>query len=213
MRDEMTRTVTEVLVATVQNNSGLTDFSTKMAPTLGHNRTVDAVVTYSGIEAQLKIALQVFPNKNDRFFMPFLEEVAFNILAFPDYCFVVATRSISKSQVALCKLIGVGLIDLGGNCQLHLGSIHISIAGQDNPYKLGKQGISLTSVKSQKVVAVMASQPERLWRVKDLATVAKVSLGLVSYVRQALRREGRLFEVGQGFRLSDSQHVVIHQLQ
>lgn len=95
---------------------------------------------------------------------------------------------ISPTSADICNQMGIGYIDLAGNCRIVFDSVFIQKEGILNPFREKRLLRSLFSPKSERVIRVLLSKLNRKWKIKQLAKEAKVSIGHVSNVK------GKLFE-------------------
>jgi hypothetical protein len=93
---------------------------------------------------------------------------------------------LSPEAQALCKENNVAFLDLVGNARLAFDNIFIERRVADRPPADRRELRSLFKPKSAQVLRVMLRDPERAWRVTELAETAGVSLGHVSNVRTGL---------------------------
>jgi Transcriptional regulator, AbiEi antitoxin, Type IV TA system len=93
---------------------------------------------------------------------------------------------LSPEAQALCKENKVSFLDLVGNARLVFDSVFIERRVPNRPSAERRELRSLFKPKSAQVLCVMLRDPERAWRVTELAEVAGVSLGHVSNVRSGL---------------------------
>jgi hypothetical protein len=120
--------------------------------------------------AQLKSLRKSIPNESDVYLM-------------------LAAPYISDDGMAICKEEGVGCFDLAGNCYLSFDSLYVEIRGNKNPLPSTRSIKSLFSPKSSRITRVLLSDVRKWWKVQELAKEAKVSLGLVSVIKQRLLDE------------------------
>ncbi|MEV4779007.1 type IV toxin-antitoxin system AbiEi family antitoxin [Burkholderia sp. LMU1-1-1.1] len=93
---------------------------------------------------------------------------------------------LSPGAQALCRENDVGFLDLEGNARLVFDSVFIERQVANKPIADRRELKSLFKPKSAQVLRVLLRDPQRAWRVTELAQVAGVSLGHVSNVRVAL---------------------------
>ncbi|WP_028216483.1 type IV toxin-antitoxin system AbiEi family antitoxin [Paraburkholderia oxyphila] len=93
---------------------------------------------------------------------------------------------LSAEAQSLCREYDVAFVDLEGNARLAFGTLFISRQVASKPATERRELRSLFKPKSAQVLRRMLRDPERAWRVVDLAEAAQVSLGHVSNVRAAL---------------------------
>ena len=93
---------------------------------------------------------------------------------------------LSPEAQALCREHEVGYLDLEGNARLAFDSVFIERHVASKPAVERRELRSLFKPKSAQVLRVMLRDPQRAWRVTELAEAAEVSLGHVSNVRVGL---------------------------
>ena len=92
----------------------------------------------------------------------------------------------SPEARTLCRENKVCFIDLQGNVRLAFDGVFIERIVSNKPPSERRELKSLFRPKSAQVLKVMLRDPDRKWRVEDLAKSAEVSLGHVSNVRNGL---------------------------
>jgi hypothetical protein len=93
---------------------------------------------------------------------------------------------LSPDAQALCREQEAGFLDFEGNVRLIFGSVFIERQVASKPVAERREIRSLFKRKSAQVLRTMLGDPQRAWRVAELAEVAGVSLGHVSNVRASL---------------------------
>ena len=93
---------------------------------------------------------------------------------------------LSPEAQALCREQGVGYLDMEGNARVSFGSVFIERQVASKPAVERRELRSLFKPKSAQVLRVLLRDPQRAWRVTELAQAADVSLGHVSNVRVGL---------------------------
>jgi hypothetical protein len=93
---------------------------------------------------------------------------------------------LSPEAQALCREEQVGFLDLEGNARLVFDSVFIERIVSSKPSVERRELKSIFKPKSAQVLRVMLRDPNRPWRVTELAKIAGVSLGHVSNVRSGL---------------------------
>jgi hypothetical protein len=93
---------------------------------------------------------------------------------------------LSPEGQALCREHDVGYLDLEGNARLAFGSVFIEREVASKPGVERRELRSIFKPKAAQVLRVMLRDPQRTWRVTELAEAAGVSLGHVSNVRVSL---------------------------
>lgn len=98
---------------------------------------------------------------------------------------VIAPYLTPEAQ-ALCREHGVGYLDFEGNARLVFGGVFIERFVERKPAAERRSLKSIFRPKSAQVLRAMLNDPQRNWRVAELAEAAGVSLGHVSNVKAAL---------------------------
>ncbi len=93
---------------------------------------------------------------------------------------------ISPEGAELLKANGVGYADFAGNCLLSFGNVYVDKTGAKNPLKRQNIQNRIYSPRSSRVVRVLLHNPNRVWKVNDLAREAGISIGQVSNVKKLL---------------------------
>jgi hypothetical protein len=115
---------------------------------------------------------------------------------------------VSPASAEICKEAGVGFADLAGNCHLAFGRVYIEKSVAGNPFRQRRLQRSLFSAKSGRVLRLLLSDPQRVWRVLQIAEQAKVSLGQVSNLRQRLLEEEWAVVEKGGLRISKPRELL-----
>ena len=87
---------------------------------------------------------------------------------------------------SICIDHGVAYLDLVGNAHLAFDGVYIDRAVATRPKSEIRALRSIFTPKAAAILRVLLRDPDRAWRVTDLAETAKTSLGHVSNVRKAL---------------------------
>lgn len=126
---------------------------------------------------------------------------------------VFAAPYAADSARRVCLEEGIGFIDLCGNCLLAFDGVYLSIEGRPNLFRTGRGLKSLFSPKSSRCARAMLSNPDREWRVKDLAAEAGISLGQAFNVKTLLLGAEFVAEQGKGparrFRLAKPEELLL----
>ena len=124
-----------------------------------------------------------------------------------DYAVIIAPF-ISREGAVICRDLGVGFIDLSGNCLLSLEDLYIERTGYPNKFKKPREIQSLFSPKSSRVIRWLLTDPKRVWTLKALAIETGVSIGLIHRIATAL--ENNLFAKKElrAFKLEDPARLL-----
>ena len=93
---------------------------------------------------------------------------------------------LSPKSRAICTDHDVGYLDLVGNALLVFDSVYIERAVAEKPSSETRALRSIFSPRAAAILRVLLRDPDRAWRVAELASQAHVSYGHVSNVRKAL---------------------------
>lgn len=108
---------------------------------------------------------------------------------------LIATETTADARRILSEH-GIGFIDGLGNAQLELPGLLLRVAGTGRPTRASTP--SRLSGKAGLVAQALLLDPERTWRIKDLAKETAVSSGLVHRVFARLEVEGVVSTIGTG---------------
>ncbi len=99
---------------------------------------------------------------------------------------VLIAPFISPRAAEICVEEKIGYVDLSGNCLLSFGQVYIERKGSSNLFAQKRDLRSLYSPKAERILRVLLTNPQGLWKLQKLADEAKVSLGQVSNVKKIL---------------------------
>jgi hypothetical protein len=120
---------------------------------------------------------------------------------------------ISEATGRVCREVGIGFIDLCGNCLLAFDGVYVSVEGRPNLFRTGRGLKSLFTPKASRCVRVVLTEPNREWRVGDLANEAQVSMGQAFNVKTMLLNAELASESGKGptrrFRLVKPEELLL----
>ena len=124
-----------------------------------------------------------------------------------DYAILVAPY-VSDEGALICRDMGIGFVDLSGNCLLNLEGLYVERTGFANKFKKPREVQSLFSPKSSRVVRCLLSDPTKTWTLKRLSNETGVSIGLIHRIATAL--EHNLFAEKRpgGFQLEDPARLL-----
>ena len=103
----------------------------------------------------------------------------------------------------MCREQAVGYLDLEGNARLAFDGVFMERLVSDKPSVERRELKSLFKPKSAQVLRTMLRDPNRAWRVTELAETTGVSLGHVSNVRVGLLDREWAQVSGEGLLLSE----------
>ena len=99
---------------------------------------------------------------------------------------MIVSQYLSPQSRAICEDHGIAYLDLLGNARLQFDSVYIERAVPERPAAESRALRSLFTPKAAAILRVLLREPNRAWRVAELAYEASVSYGHVSNVRKAL---------------------------
>jgi hypothetical protein len=108
----------------------------------------------------------------------------------PDAYFVVAAPYISPRGMELCQRHQVGCVDLVGNCYLAFDDVYIERIVEEKPQRVKRMIKNLFAPVSSRIVRAMLEEPERAWKLTELAEATSASLGQTYNVSEKLIAEG-----------------------
>jgi hypothetical protein len=115
---------------------------------------------------------------------------------------VLIAPYLSPESRELCLENEISFLDFEGNARLAFGTVFIGRSVSNKPVPERREFKSLFRPKSAQALRVLLRDPNRVWRVADLAEAADVSLGHVSNVRAALLDREWAQVVPEGLRLT-----------
>lgn len=93
---------------------------------------------------------------------------------------------LSVEAQKICRDQGIGYLDFEGNARLAFDSVFVERVMTTKPATVRRELKSMFKPKAAQVLRTMLRDPKRVWRITELATAAKVSMGHISNVRAAL---------------------------
>lgn len=126
------------------------------------------------------------------------------------YC-MIAAPYISDASSKICEELGIGYIDLSGNCLLKHKSIYIRIEGKPNKYSDTRGSKSIyerSSVRSSIILRLLLQNTYKAWKMQELAEASKSSIGQVSKVKKFLEERDLIFLGDNGFRINKPNVVI-----
>lgn len=115
---------------------------------------------------------------------------------------------LSPEAQALCREFDVGFIDFVGNARITFASVFIERQVDTKPPAVQRNLKSIFKPKSAQVLRVLLRDPDRPWRVANLAQASDVSLGHVSNVRNELVDREWAEVTDDGLRLSQPNRLL-----
>jgi hypothetical protein len=117
---------------------------------------------------------------------------------FTDLYPMVAAPYISDSVQRRCKELGVGYVDLNGTFALSRDDVYVDIVRPATMFK-NPQGVkNIFSSRSRRIVRVLIANPYKPYRLEELASEARLSIGQVFQVTRRLQEDGLLDRTHKG---------------
>lgn len=153
---------------------------------------VDAVVVNQGGHSTLAVAFKPQVTASDA------RVLADRLSESEAPAIVVAKTTTKRAREALQEL-GIGVVDAAGNAHIELPGVVIHVEGQPRPSRERPDGLRIGG-KTAVVVQSLLLQPEREWKLTDLAERARVSIGTAHRVTRFLEQRDLLSAEGSGSR-------------
>ena len=99
---------------------------------------------------------------------------------------LIAAPYISPRGMDICRRHGVGCVDLVGNGYLAFDGVYIERVTGEKPASRRRRTKDLFAPVSSRALRAMLEEPERVWRLAELAETAGVSLGQTYNVSEKL---------------------------
>ena len=115
---------------------------------------------------------------------------------------------ISSEAARICRASGVGYLDLSGNCWLAFQQVYIHTENYPNKFSKRRDLVSLYAPKTERILRVLLSDPDRFWKTVELQKTANVAIGLVSHVKARLSENEWIRTNAKGFALSDPKALL-----
>jgi len=175
-------------------------------PLLGPSHTADVI--YSIPEFNYQFVLEAKSSGQPRYARDAANELLLIQKNNPERYGVFVAPFISKDAAKICENANIGYLDLSGNCRLAFRNIFIEKICQPNKFTVKRELASLYSPKSERILRVLLTYPYQPWRTVELAQKAKVSIGLISYVKKQLE-DREWIQIGEdGFSIKQPEALL-----
>lgn len=104
--------------------------------------------------------------------------------------FVIAAPYVSPRGMEICRRHKVGCVDLAGNCYLEFDGVYLERIVEEKPQQVKRRIKNLFAPVSSRIVRAMLEEPNRVWKLTDLAQATGASLGQTYNVSEKLAAEG-----------------------
>lgn len=172
------------------------------------DRGVDAVIDLRVDKTPYQIYCEFKSNGHPKATRRAIEQLKHLSLGKPSEAVLFAAPYISEPARDLCVAAGVNYFDLHGNFRIFLGSLFMEGRTSDKPAVEKRDLKSLFKPKSARVLRWMLRDPFTPMRLKDIAEGARVSLGQVHNVKEALIDREWADSTSAGVALKDPDSLV-----
>jgi len=111
-------------------------------------------------------------------------------IADADAYFVIVAPYVSPRGMEICRRHKVGCVDLAGNCYLEFDSVYIERIVEEKPQRVKRRIKNLFAPVSSRIVRAALEEPDRVWKLTELAQATGASLGQTYNVSEKLAAEG-----------------------
>lgn len=164
-------------------------------PPIARDYSVDASIDFAHGHATYALIIEVKPNGAPRFVRSAVYQLKSYLAHAGDFpnsdtrprlIPMLVTPYLSPQSRSICTDHDIGYLDLLGNAHLAFDNVYIDRAVPDTPKSETRALRSIFTPKAAAILRVLLRDPDRPWRVTELAKAANASLGHVSNVRRAL---------------------------
>lgn len=174
--------------------SGISFIKTIKSQVLPDNSESDSIFYLETPLGQRKLYVEIKDNGQPRYARSLIDKLNLLRKESKDYWIFVAPF-ISEKTGQMLRNSGIGFVDFAGNCYLSFEGVHIQKEGKKNPFLTKRQFKSLFRLKASRIIRVLLSDPNRYWKVEQLAKEARVSNGHVHNIKEELlNREWAYFD-------------------
>lgn len=128
---------------------------------------------------------------------------------YPQSYGIVIAPYISERSAEMCKQANVGYVDLSGNFWIAFDSIFLSQENMPNKFPAETSLTNLFAPKTERVLRVLLTYPLNIWKTKNLAEEADISMGMITHIRRRLDEEEWVNNQEVGFSLSNPGELLI----
>jgi hypothetical protein len=132
-----------------------------------------------------------------------------NMLAiYKDSYGIFAAPFISEESAGLCEQVGIGYVDFVGNCRFSFDRVYIEQSGNPNRLAQKRDLKSLYSTKAERVLRVLLNNPNRSWKILELAEESRVSTGEAYNIKKLLLDREWIKADNPGIRLTKWNRLI-----
>lgn len=191
------------LVALLSAISAVKTISIKSEPT-SDGVVLDFLIELEHARKKYDLVCEVKSNGQPRHIRNALFQLNHFVRHFDNNAYpVIIAPYLSQRSQDLCRADECGYVDFVGNVHLAFGSVYIDRKTDETPKNEQRSLRSMFKPKAANILRNLLNDPERRWRVADLAEIANASVGHVSEVGQALREREWAAQSKNGLYLTD----------
>ena len=154
-----------------------------------------------------KLYVEIKDNGQPRYARALIEKLSLFNEESEKYWIFVAPF-ISEKTGQMLRESGIGFVDFAGNCYISFEGVHIQKEGKKNPFLTKRKFKSLFRLKASRILRVLLSDPNRSWKIEQLAKEAQVSTGHVYNIKEELlNREWAHFD-NKGLKLNEPESLL-----
>lgn len=162
-----------------------------------------AIVHFEDTSDVQDFFVEVKSNGEKRFANHFLIEVKQHK---DNACYLFAAPYVSEATAEFLRENQLSFLDLSGNCYILTRRIIIHVAGKPNQYvekREKKNYLSKSSSAASTIIRTMLNEPDKDWKVKELAETTGKAIGTVSNVKVFLTERDWIDDQVYSFRLKN----------
>ncbi|MFW6115719.1 MAG: type IV toxin-antitoxin system AbiEi family antitoxin [Chloroflexota bacterium] len=150
------------------------------------DRRFDLVARASVGEVGTTLVVHVKSSGQPRYLRQVIAELEGMDLAGANAYPVIAAPYVSPRGMAICRRHQVGCLDLVGNVYLAFDNVYIERVVEEKPDGRKRRTKNLFAPVSSRIVRAMLAEPDRAWRLTELAETTGASLGQTYKVSEKL---------------------------
>lgn len=172
-----------------------------------NNSTPDSIFQIETPYGQKKIYVEISNNGQPRYARTLIDKLGLLNNGSKNYWIFVAPF-ISEKTGQMLRNSGIGFVDFAGNCYISFEGIHIQKEGRKNPFSTRRHFKSLFKLKASRILRVLLSDPNRYWKIEQLAMEAQVSTGHVFNIKEELLNQEWVDYNNRGLKLTEPENLL-----
>lgn len=175
---------------------------------LQNQRRVDATVLFKYNDQEKELFIELTTLGTPKRIRNAVNQLCIILNDTPNAYGIVIAPYISGRSAQICKEANLGYVDLSGNFWISFDSIFLSQENKPNKYPVETSLSNVYAPKSERVLRVLLTYPNQVWKTKDLAEEADISLGMITHIRRRLEEEEWVEKHNVGFNLSNPEALL-----